>query len=263
MQISLRLLWKAEHHFLGGSQWGGCRWGRRNFPFFCFFVFFSFHFSSQRALRDRLMSRGKNCLPTVSRQFLTRNYPRPNCLLKCLPNCLSPTREGFLSSFKINPAVRVIARQVRDKNCLAAIFAPRHQSVSSGPLGRGTIFLWFFGHFVDSYWVTGSREGPNLELLRCNGGTKMGTHLRTPGLKTVCTEPFVGNFSAEMCCRDFCRGFSLGDFSAQFFRGAKKNPARKSENEGKGPVFKCPQFARKPRSADGPFAASNKPLWKP
>ena len=92
---------------------------------------------AQRALRDRLMSRGKNCLPTVSRQFLTRNYPRPNCLLKCLPNCLSPTREGFLSSFKINPAVRVIARQVRDKNCLAAIFAPRHQSVSSGPLGGG------------------------------------------------------------------------------------------------------------------------------
>ena len=92
-------------------------------------------FRTQRALRDRLMSRGKNCLPTVSRQFLTRNYPRPNCLLKCLPNCLSPTREDFLSSFKINPAVRVIARQVRDKNCLAAVFAPRHQSVSSGPLG--------------------------------------------------------------------------------------------------------------------------------
>ena len=72
-------------------------------------------------------------------QFLTRNYPRPNCLLKCLPNCLSPTREGFLSSFKINPAVRVIARQVRDKNCLAAIFAPRHQSVSSGPLGTDLV----------------------------------------------------------------------------------------------------------------------------
>ena len=93
-------------------------------------------FQTQRALRDRLMSRGKNCLPTVSRQFLTRNYPHPNCLLKCLPNCLSPTREGFLSSIKTNPAVRVIARQVRDKNCLAAIFATRHQSVSSGPLGR-------------------------------------------------------------------------------------------------------------------------------
>ena len=57
--------------------------------------------------------------------------------LNASQNCLSPTREGFLSSFKINPAVRVIARQVRDKNYLAAIFAPRHQSVSSGPLGRG------------------------------------------------------------------------------------------------------------------------------
>ena len=29
-------------------------------------------------------------------------------------------------------------RQVRDKICLAAIFAPRHQSVSSGPLGMGS-----------------------------------------------------------------------------------------------------------------------------
>ena len=101
-----------------------------------FMCLFSPDLTPQRALRDRLMSRGKNCLPTVSRQFLTRNYPRPNCLLKCLPNCLSPTREGFLSSFKINPAVRVIARQVRDKNCLAAIFALQHQSVSSGPLGK-------------------------------------------------------------------------------------------------------------------------------
>ena len=79
---------------------------------------------SQRALRDRLMSRGKNCLPTVSRQFLTRNYPRPSCLLKCLPNCLSPTREGFLSSFKVNPAVRVITRQVRDKNLSRGNFYP-------------------------------------------------------------------------------------------------------------------------------------------
>ena len=45
-----------------------------------------------------------HCLEAI----LTRNYPRP----------------------------RVIARQVRGKNCLAAIFAPRHQSVSSDPLGR-------------------------------------------------------------------------------------------------------------------------------
>ena len=75
-----------------------------------------------------------HCLEAI---FDSQLPSQPNCLLKCLPNCLSPTREGFLSSFKINPAVRVIARQVRDKICLAAIFAPRHQSVSSGPLGSG------------------------------------------------------------------------------------------------------------------------------
>ena len=68
--------------------------------------------------------------------------PSPTLSPKMPPKLsISPTlsREGFLSSFKINPAVRVIARQVRDKNCLAAIFAPRHQSVSSGPLGVRTV----------------------------------------------------------------------------------------------------------------------------
>ena len=45
----------------------------------------------------------QTCLPSVSRQFLTRNYPRPNCLLKCLPNSLSPTREGFFPLSKIFP----------------------------------------------------------------------------------------------------------------------------------------------------------------
>ena len=60
-----------------------------------------FRILSQRALRDRLMSRGKTCLPTVSRQFLTRNYPRPNCLLKCLPNCLSiPHKRGLFILFQ-------------------------------------------------------------------------------------------------------------------------------------------------------------------
>ena len=90
---------------------------------------------AQRTLRDILMPRGKNWLPTVSRQFLTRNYPRPNCLLKCLPNYLSPTIEDIFSSFKIAPVVRVIARQLSGKNCLAAIFASRHQDASPGPLG--------------------------------------------------------------------------------------------------------------------------------
>ena len=31
---------------------------------------------------------------------MTRNFPRPNCLLECLLNCLSPAREGFVPSSK-------------------------------------------------------------------------------------------------------------------------------------------------------------------
>ena len=86
------------------------------------------------------MSRGKNCLPTVSRQFLTRSYPSPKLSPKMPPKLSLPHKRGFFFFFislKINPAVRIVARQVRGKNCLAAIFAPRHQSVSSGPLGSG------------------------------------------------------------------------------------------------------------------------------
>ena len=44
-----------------------------------------------------------------------------NSLLQRLPNCFSPTRWGFNVSFKITPAVRELVRQLRDKNCLAAI----------------------------------------------------------------------------------------------------------------------------------------------
>ena len=84
------------------------------------------------------MPRAKNWLPIVSRQFWTLNYPRPKCLLKYLPNCLSPTREDIFSSFFLNPVVRVIPRQLSGKNCLAAIFASRHQDTSLGPLGRAT-----------------------------------------------------------------------------------------------------------------------------
>ena len=91
---------------------------------------------SQRALRDILMPRGKNWLPPVSRQFLTLNYPRANCLLKCLPNCLSPTREDIFSSFKIAPVVRVIARQLSGKNCLAAILPLAASRCFSGPSGK-------------------------------------------------------------------------------------------------------------------------------
>ena len=41
-----------------------------------------------------------------------------------------------IDNTKITPTVRVIARQLSGKNCLAAIFASRHQDASLGPLGR-------------------------------------------------------------------------------------------------------------------------------
>ena len=102
-------------------------------------------------LSDHCVFLSRRCFPEgparhldASRQKLTPhclaaifdlNYPRPNCLKKCLPNCLSPTVEEIFSSFKISPVVRVIARQLSGKNCPAAIFASRHQDASPGPLG--------------------------------------------------------------------------------------------------------------------------------
>ena len=80
----------------GSGRPKGCFWRVRLFSAPVKFALKTPETLTQRALRDRLMSRGKNCLPTVSRQFLTRNYPRPNCLLKCLPNCLAPKRRLFI-----------------------------------------------------------------------------------------------------------------------------------------------------------------------
>ena len=92
---------------------------------------------TQRALRDVLMPRGKNWLPTVSRQFLTHNYPRPNCLLKCLPNCLSPTREGFFFFFQSCPRGEGNCETTeRQKFSRGNCFASRHQDASPGPLGK-------------------------------------------------------------------------------------------------------------------------------
>ena len=90
---------------------------------------------TQRALRDILMSRGKNCLPIVSRQFLTRNYPRPNRLLKCLPNCLSPTGEGILSSFKIYPCGEGICETSERQKLSRGNFCPGTSRCLAGPTG--------------------------------------------------------------------------------------------------------------------------------
>ena len=95
-----------------------------------------FGVGTQRALRDILMPRGKNWLPTVSRQFLTLNYPRPNCLFKCFPNCLSPTREDIFSLLQNCPRgegnCAAIERQKlsRGNFCLAA------SRCLSGPSGQ-------------------------------------------------------------------------------------------------------------------------------
>ena len=43
-------------------------------------------------------------------------------------------KRGLVASFEITPAVRVFARQLRDKNWLLATFVSKHQDVSSGPV---------------------------------------------------------------------------------------------------------------------------------
>ena len=70
--------------------------------------------------------------------------PSPKLSPKMPPELSLPHKRGLFVLLQNYPMARVIARQVRDKNCLAAIFAPRHQSVSSGPLG-GLSLVWFAG----------------------------------------------------------------------------------------------------------------------
>ena len=65
------------------------------------------------------MPRHKDWLPTVSRQFLTRNYRRPNCLLKWLPNfgaCSTTTKflDNKISTFNI-----LLSWRSHEKQCFA------------------------------------------------------------------------------------------------------------------------------------------------
>ena len=57
-------------------------------------------------------------------------FPSPKLSHKMPPKCLSPTLEDIFPPFRIAPVVRVIVRQLSGKNCLAAIFASRHQDAS-------------------------------------------------------------------------------------------------------------------------------------
>ena len=73
--------------------------------------------------------------------------PSPKLSLKMPPKLPLPHNRGHFSSFKIAPVVRVIARQLSGKNCLAAIFASRHQDASPGAL-----FVRVFGFGV-LFWL--------------------------------------------------------------------------------------------------------------
>ena len=72
-----------------------------------------------------------HCLETIFESQL----PSPKLSPEMPPKLSLAHKRGNFFSFKINPAVRVTARQLKDKNCLAAISDQRHQDVSSGPLG--------------------------------------------------------------------------------------------------------------------------------
>ena len=66
-----------------------------------------------------------HCLATI----FDSQLPSPKLSPKMPPKLSLAHKRGHFSSCKIIPAVRVTARQLRDKNFLAAIFAPRHQGV--------------------------------------------------------------------------------------------------------------------------------------
>ena len=109
---------------------------------FCLFsfrfslVFFPFRFQEEKK-KGRHLSRDPFCETPKS---LTRNCPHPNRLLKCLPNCLLPHKRGFFSSFEVVSAVRLIARQLRGNNCLAAIFCLAASRCLFGP--SGWVCVW-------------------------------------------------------------------------------------------------------------------------
>ena len=78
---------------------------------------------------------GKKLSPHCLETIFDSQLPSPKSSPKMPPKLSLPHRRGHFSSFKITPAVRAIARQLRDKNCPGPKIAPGHQDVSQGPLG--------------------------------------------------------------------------------------------------------------------------------
>ena len=118
------ILSQRKGHGVGNSEIGGCKEVRQPFP--------------EGPARHLDVSRQKltpHCLATI----FDSQLPSPTLSLKMPPKMSPAHKRGFFFSFKIAPTVRVTARQLRDKNCLTAIFAPRHLGVSFGPLGLPTL----------------------------------------------------------------------------------------------------------------------------
>ena len=67
--------------------------------------------------------------PNCLERFLTRNYPRMNCLLQCLPECLSPTREGIFPLSKITLRGEGNCETSERQKLSCGNFVPRHQDV--------------------------------------------------------------------------------------------------------------------------------------
>ena len=85
--------------------------------------------------------------PNCRGQFLTCNYPCPNCPPKIPPT--STTKEGIFASFEITPVVRAIARQLRDQNCLAAVLS---RDIKMSPLAHWSGLTSQEGFWPDCLW---------------------------------------------------------------------------------------------------------------
>ena len=81
------------------------------------------------------MSRDQGLSPPCLATIFDSQLHSPKLSLKMPSKCLWPRREGFNASFKISPAVRVIARPWRDNISLATTSDSRHLDISSAPLG--------------------------------------------------------------------------------------------------------------------------------
>ena len=122
------------------------------------------------ALRDIWVPGGKDWLPTVSRQSLTRNYPRPKCLLKHLHTCIFPLRQGskFKADFREGDMTKHFS--VKKKGFLF--------------VKRGEAIQWMRGFGKDFYRKGNSvnRRTLRIEKLLSSSPSQNSAHLSPPSL---------------------------------------------------------------------------------